>query len=40
MASICIEYPGYGIYKGICNSDTIIKDGYQVMEHIIKVLKV
>ncbi|CAD8196143.1 unnamed protein product [Paramecium pentaurelia] len=40
MASISIEYPGYGIYKGNCSSDIMIKDGYQVMEHIIKVLKV
>ncbi|CAD8122649.1 unnamed protein product [Paramecium sonneborni] len=40
MASLSIEYPGYGIYKGNCSSDTIIKDAYQVMEHILKVLKV
>ncbi|CAD8112022.1 unnamed protein product [Paramecium sonneborni] len=40
MASICMEYPGYGIYHGQSSSDTIIKDAYQMIEHLINNLKV
>ncbi|CAK62861.1 unnamed protein product (macronuclear) [Paramecium tetraurelia] len=40
MASICMEYPGYGIYHGQSSSDTIIKNAYQLIEHLINNLKV
>ncbi|CAD8122344.1 unnamed protein product [Paramecium sonneborni] len=40
MASICMEYSGYGIYQGQSSSDIIIKDAYQMIEHLINNLKV
>jgi pimeloyl-ACP methyl ester carboxylesterase len=35
MTFFSVEYPGYGIYEGICTSDEVIKDAHAVIKHVI-----
>ncbi len=35
---LAVEYPGYGIYEGNCNSDEMIKDAYSVMNYVTKIV--
>lgn len=33
-----VEYPGYGVYKGKCSSDSILKDAETIMDYLINEL--
>lgn len=40
MNCLLVEYPGYGLYKGKCNSETILKDSETVINYLIKDLAI
>ena len=35
-----VEYPGYGLYKGKCSSETILKDSEIIIEYLINEIKI
>ena len=35
-----IEYPGYGLYKGKCSSDQILKDSETVLDYLLFEVKI
>lgn len=37
---LIVEYPGYGLYKGKCSSENILKDGEIVLEYLINELNI
>ncbi len=37
---LCVEFPGYGMYKGICSEDQIIKDANRVYDYLLNTLNV
>ncbi|CAI2368056.1 unnamed protein product [Moneuplotes crassus] len=36
---VIVEYPGYGVYEGTPNEDTVLNDSHRVIEFILEVLK-
>ncbi|CAI2368213.1 unnamed protein product [Moneuplotes crassus] len=39
MHILIVEYPGYGVYKGVPNEDNVLNDSTRVIEFVLKVLK-
>ena len=35
-----VEYPGYGIYKGTTNEETILRDAETVFDHLVEYSKI
>jgi pimeloyl-ACP methyl ester carboxylesterase len=38
LSMLAVEYPGYGLYEGACNSDQMIKDAYSVLKYATKLV--
>ena len=40
MHILAVEYPGYGIYKGSANEESILEDSESVYEYLVSTMKI